>query len=138
MNYLRYNIRRSDIMFELYSTKDLYLVELRTIINISGYIYKYSATKRYTLAKKGDIFSDDFFTDILTKTKYKIRYFEPVGSEVVVFSKCLITDKKYLTKKEVIWLLQSLNPTYLKDISEKQQEEDKIIDFKLTKTKRKK
>lgn len=95
-------------MFDLYLTKDLHLIELRTIIYKDKYIYTISETKRYALAKRT---KNNKFIDIFTTNAYEeYNDSELVGSEVVLANKEIITNKKILTKREATFLLQVLNP----------------------------
>ena len=64
---------------------------------------------RFTLAKKNSI----GYIDIFTNTKYSDNRYE--GEETVVESRSIITTKKYITTKEANFILQELNPTYLKE-----------------------
>lgn len=102
-------------MFGFIKTENLCLIEISTIIKIK-YIDEdtdrcyFSQNKRYTLAYK----YNDQFTDVFTNTKYEdINNISSTGFEGVSSSKNIITNKKYLTGGEALYILQSCNPTYL-------------------------
>lgn len=100
-------------MFNLISTKNLYLVELDMITKSQQLDklttrYFFANKPRYALARKEH---KHRYIDIFTETKYSD--INDVGKEMVVRANALITSKKYLNKEDIILILQELNPTYL-------------------------
>ena len=96
-------------MFNLILTKNLYLVELATIERMyEGKIWYYTNSVRYSLARY-----DIGFIDVFTRTRYKAKNSAFCGEECVINAKAIITDKKFLSKKELIYIMQELNPTYI-------------------------
>lgn len=102
-------------MFGLISTKNLYLLKL-DMVEKSEFIdfglrnYIFANNPRFTLAKKDGLFD---YVDVFTKTKYSDRRYE--GRETLVEARSIITTRKYITTKEANFILQELNPTYLKE-----------------------
>ncbi len=101
-------------MFGLISTKGLYLLKLDMIekyeyINFDLGKYWLANKPRFTLARK------EFFgyEDIFTGTHYSDSRKE--GKETIVEARSIITTRKYITTKEATFILQKLNPTYLKE-----------------------
>ena len=82
-------------MFNLILTKNLYLVELATIERM------YTNSVRYSLARY-----DIGFIDVFTRTRYKAKSSAFCGGECVVNAKAIITDKKFLSKNELIYIMQ--------------------------------
>lgn len=102
-------------MFGLISTKNLYLLKLDMVkkynyINFDLGQYWLANTPRFTLAKKDGLFD---YVDVFTNTKYSNDRYE--GKETVVEARSIITARKYITTKEANFILQELNPTYLKE-----------------------
>ena len=103
-------------MFNLISTKNLWLIEISFIDKIDWhgidyFIQYYSKEKRYTLAKKLE--SGDYlcvFTHHILKSASD--QFDS-KTECVTSSEIIITSKKFITKEEGINIVQKLNPTYL-------------------------
>lgn len=104
-------------MFNLISTKNLYLVELVRVKKIErNKIWYYDDSKRYTLAKKESFF---YYTDIFTHTRYNQKNYVSCGEECINNAKAIITDKRFLSKKELIYIMQELNPTYISQKTKK-------------------
>lgn len=99
-------------MFGLISTKDLYVLELRTIEkyeypSIDERITYYSSDKYYVLAKKISSFD---YKDVFTKSTYETSYLSfKVGSVVVRKSIPLQTTKSFITLSEAKKILEHCN-----------------------------
>lgn len=97
------------------STKDLYLLKLNMVekydyINFDLGKYWLANNSRFTLNKKDDLFD---YVDVFTDTQYSDSCEE--GKETMVEARSIITTSKYITTKEANFILQELNPTYLKE-----------------------
>lgn len=101
-------------MFGLVSTKNLYLLKLDMVtkyifINLDLGKYSLANTPRFTLARK----DGSGYVDVFTNIEYSRGRYE--GRETVVEARGIITTRKYITTKEANFILQELNPTYLKE-----------------------
>lgn len=85
------------------------LVKKYDYINFDLGKYWLANKPRFTLARK-ELFG---YEDIFTGTHYSDSRNE--GKETVVEARNIITTKKYITTKEANFILQELNPTYLKE-----------------------
>lgn len=102
------------------STNGLYLLELVTIEKVeylSGEIeeYTYSSEKRWCLGREAKAWKYSYI-DVFTGTTYKnIAEFgnNSVGDIGVRNRKSIITTKGWITEEEALYILQTMNPTYL-------------------------
>lgn len=100
-------------MLGLISTENLFILELGMIEDIKynsdgSSIISFNQERRYALAKKCGF----GFFDVFTSSMYKLSSISNILEECVISSKTIITDRKYITKKEGILLLKELNPNY--------------------------
>lgn len=106
-----------------FKTENLYLVKicnLIKIVRIDRGVYKkyWEADERYALAylKDGEYRFCMTFVDIYTHTPYPfIDNVYTTNIPVVIETRPVITNTKYLTKEETLQILKELNPTYLKE-----------------------
>lgn len=113
-------------MFDLISTQNLFLAGLREAVKVTynrGTKYTYPGNQiRYTLVRK----TGCTYKDIFTGTTYPKSDDVSEGEEFCAEIRGFITTKKYITRKEAIFILQELNPTYLPFMSEQERNSSKL------------
>lgn len=113
-------------MFDLISTHNLFLAGLREAVKVTynrGTKYTYPGNQiRYTLVRK----TGCTYKDIFTGTTYPKSDDVSEGEEFCAEIRGFITTKKYITRKEAIFILQELNPTYLPFMSEQERNSSKL------------
>ncbi len=113
-------------MFDLISTQNLFLAGLREAVKVTynrGTKYTYPGNQiRYTLVRK----TCCTYKDIFTGTTYPKSNDVSEGEEFCAEIRGFITTKKYITRKEAIFILQELNPTYLPFMSEQERNSSKL------------
>ena len=98
-------------------TKNLSLIEIAVIESITNKDahttnYRFFDERRYTLATKK--YDGREYEDAFTHSIYKPYYVvNEERQECIKDARSIITTKKYLTNSEALYILQTLNPTYL-------------------------
>ena len=105
-----------------FKTENLYLVKISKIVKVEDYPSfirrHYDPNFRYTLAylENGQYRYRMTFVDIYSHTAYPVMdNVEIIGIPAVVNAEPIITNTKYLTEEEALYILKELNPTYLKE-----------------------
>ena len=108
-------------MFDLISTKNLYLIEVAQVYGSSIFLdargnkkIRYNVgERRYTLGKKHH-YLGWVFTDVFTKTEYESYKFSNINNlSYVITAKPIITPRKFITTEEAFSIIESKDPTFL-------------------------